>query len=180
MILGINPDPALRPRVHAAIDVTKANQLPAWEDLCNSRDPRRMRSFGNRFHLHPDYTGDIEAVLRECEWSFYSSDSESVTLRTFDLPGHIGVADLNTLSPYQMVLLKEAKGRFEAQVYQHRGQQVPFSTIVLGFLWQAEGVWDFRAGPVMEPCTVEKPVNVEINVATALQMGMRWARCVGL
>lgn len=186
MLSSITPDPALTPRIHAAIDATKASDAAYWERCCAQRDPRSPDAAGSILDLRPGYTGNIEDVLRACEWSEYPHPDVlpiAKAFRTFDIQGRMGLVALADLPADTKVFLRDPKGtgKAEACVVHALGTKVPFVTAILG---PADGggecLWTFHPGPPIMPSTVPTPPasEAEITAAQATALGLKWAKCV--
>lgn len=186
MLSNLTPDPALTPRIHAAIDATKASDATYWERCQAQRDPRSPGAAGSVLSLRPGYAGDLESLLRECEWSAYDHPDVlpvAKAFRTFDLQGRMGLVALADLPADTRVYLRDPKetGKAEACVVHALGTQVPFVTALLGPAKDGgECLWTFHPGPPIMPSTVPTPPasEAEISVAQALALGLKWAKCV--
>jgi len=182
VLSSLTPDPALTPRIHAAIDATTESDPEFWKRVCDQNDPR-VTKVGGVLSIRPGYEGNIESALRTCEWSAYEVPeviAPMAIFRTFDFAGTMGVVDLRTLSPYLLVRLLDPNrtGLSEAYIYRDRGEVVPFITMTLG-PGKRETVWTFHPGPPIPPSTVPtRPAyESEITVAKALKLGLKWAKC---
>lgn len=186
MLSSITPDPDLTPRIHAAIDATKASDSTYWERCCAQRDPRSAEAAGSVLILRSGYAGSIEDVLRACEWSVYEHPDVlpiAKAFRTFDIQGWMGIVSLSDLDPDMEVSLRDPKetGKAEACVVRERGAQVPFVTAILGPTKDGgECMWTFHPGPPIMPSTVPTPPpeKAKITVREALALGLKWAKCV--
>jgi len=192
MLSNIAGDPALTPRIHAAIDATKVYSRSYWDQICAQRDPRRSTAAGSVLALRSSYQGSIEDALRSAEWAEF--EHKEITkgvfgFRTFDLQGQFGIVDLRSIpkevASVEKVLLIDPKetGFAEAQIARPRGQDVAYVTILLGASPNdpnVEIVWTFFPGPPISPSQLANPgfAQREVTVAEAVHLGLQWAKCV--
>lgn len=183
MLSSIAPDPALTPKIHAAIDATKALLPDRWKELCDQCDPRVTPS-GRTFVLPPDYRWTIEELLRTCEWSVCSVPKSDSTFRTFDVQGRLGVVPLKKIPPSEEVVLIDYNGAGMAEAFTRRPSDVAiFVSIVLGYHPQAEDsgvVLDLYPGLPIPVSLVPVPPLFSVNLTAkeALARGLIWAKCL--
>jgi hypothetical protein len=126
VLSDLTPDPALTPRVHAAIDVIRKADPTYWEKCCNLCDPRVQGPLaGGVLDLRTGYTGTVEAALRACEWSAFDHPgvpSTAKAFRTFDLQGWMGtLSERLVKAPYVTAIIGPGEGSPECMWYFHPG-----------------------------------------------------------
>jgi hypothetical protein len=191
-LTNLSPSPEAKTRVNAAIDRIKADDPAYWQRCQDQRDPRSPAAAGSVLHLVPTFTGDIESVLRACEWIPFKDDAilpQCTAFRTFDLAGRLGLVPLVDLGPDATVTLADPKetGKAEATVVLSKRDAersrpfVQYTVIILGPTKDGgECVWTFHPGPPIRPSEVATPPEGErvISVEKARELGLKFAKIV--
>ena len=191
-LTNLTPSPEASARVCAAIDKIKADDPAYWQRCQDQRDPRSPDAAGSVLHLVPTFTGDIESVLRACEWIPFVDDAilpQCTAFRTFDLAGRIGLVALADLGLDAKLTLADPKGTGKAEATIVLSKQdaerarpfVRYTVIILGPTKDGgECVWTFHPGPPIRPSEVPTPPEGErvISVEKARELGLAFAKIV--
>lgn len=170
-----------RDRIAVAIEATRKVAPGYFEKTLAQRAGLSQEAAGSVYEMVDE--SQLEQMLLTADWEEYSHTAVMSGCTAFiaELPGRLGVIELASLPSDKVVTLDDRKdtGMVSAVVQDVRGENVPFTVLILGLEQGVEVVFTFHPGDPVRPSQVQHEAGMhgrQVTVSEALSMGLETAK----
>ena len=171
----------IRNRIAKAVESTRRVVPGYFEKTLAQRAGLSEQASGS---IYEEITAEqLEQKLLTADWEEYSHPAvmDGCTAYKAALPGRLGVVELVSLPADSIVTLDDRKdtGKVSAVVEGVRGEEVPFTVLILGHEQGEEVVFTFHPGDPVRPSQVQTESGMhgrQVTVSEARGMGLETAK----
>jgi len=172
---------SIRGRIEQAIEATWEIVPGYFEKTLAQRAGLSESACGS---IYPSFDVErLEEAIRVADWEEYSHPAimEGCVAYKAALSGLLGIVALASMSKDAVVTLDDRKdtGKVSAVVEGVRGEEVPFTVLILGPEQGREVIFTFHPGDPVSPSKVQAVPGLHgktVTVSEALNMGLEMAK----